>query len=591
MSIALPFLLGIAVAFAIHGSHHLVADPNHPSMVKNVNFLPFALFIGASMSVTAFPVLARILTERGLYRTPTGAISLACAAVDDAAAWSLLAVVLVVVSSGDAVHIPLVMVEAAAFVAFMLLVVRPWLARIVRRYEHRGRATPQLMAVILVGVVVSSFVTERIGLHQIFGPFLFGLAMPKEEGETFVSAVTDRLDSVGVQLLLPLFFVITGFSVNLRAIGLRGLGELTIVILAAIGGKFSGAFVAARINALPTRRAAAIGTLMNTRGLTELVILSVGLSFGILDRQLFGLLVVMALVTTVMTEPLLRLVYPERLVQADLAQAERGFRRAGTFQTLAVIDDIDRPTGVVDTAADLAAAVPGGAVVLSHFLPRPPDTGLRPRPPFELGQMADLLERLKMLCQHRPDVAMTPAALFTDDLAHDILAQAGRLDVDAIVMSWPAPAVASRLRREARCDLVFISGEPPPGGADLVAAVRDDDDAPAVIETAGRLAASRGVHLLLTTNGRGSRRIRQMADRLQQAGIACVVSGADDSPSTGPPEWAATAFVVTSDGRNGQPPVRENRPAVLVHGAAEPGTPGWQERLGRLRTLANAREV
>jgi hypothetical protein len=186
---------------------------------------------------------------------------------------------------------------------------------------------------------------------------------------------------------------------------------------------------------------------------------------------------------------------------------------------------------------------------------------------------------------------MTPAALFTDDLTHDILAQATRLDVDAIVMSWPAP-VASRLRREARCDLLFLSGEPPPGGADLVVAVRDDDDALALIETAGRLAASRGVSLrLLTTNGRRSRRIRQVADRLQRAGVACVVSGAYDVTSTVPPELAGGALVVTSDGQDGPPPVGENSPAVLVHGTGQPGTPGWEERLSRLSEFADAREV
>ncbi len=240
-SIALPFAAGLAVASYLYGSHHVVADLIHPAQTHNVKQLSFVLFIGASISVTAFPVLARILAEKGLYRIPVGAITLACAAVADVAAWTLLAVVLAIVSSSNVLHLPAVLGETAAFFVAMVFVVRPLLARVVDYYRARTDSMAELMVVVLTGILVCSWITSEIGIHQIFGAFLFGAIVPKEGTGTFVADVVDRLESVAVLLLLPLFFVVTGFSVNLRTIGVSGLGELGLILVAAVGGKIIGA--------------------------------------------------------------------------------------------------------------------------------------------------------------------------------------------------------------------------------------------------------------------------------------------------------------------------------------------------------------
>jgi Kef-type K+ transport system membrane component KefB len=590
-SIALPFALGIAIAFALHGSHHLVADPHHPTVLKNVKLLPFALFIGASMSVTAFPVLARILAERGMYRTPLGAVTLACAAVDDVAAWTLLAVVLAIVSSSSLIpDLPRILIETAAFFAVMMLVVRPRLRQVVNHYRAKGGGvTPELMAVILVGILVSSFVTSKIGIHSIFGAFLFGIAMPKDNVGSFVHEVLERLESVAVLLLLPIFFIITGFDVNVRTIGVKGLGQLGLILVAAIAGKFIGATAAARVNGLPWRRASAIGTLMNTRGLTELVILNVGLAFGVLDHELFTLLVVMAVVTTMMTEPLLRLVYPNKLLDADIAEVERAGTGPASYLVLALVDDLDRDTPLVDLAADLAASSPGGRVVLSHFVPRRPDRGLGSGMAGELVEVANTRDRLEALCRQRPDVAMSPAALATDDIPRDLIAQADRLEatVKVIVMARPAGSVASRLRADTTYDLVFFDGDGSGRAGPVIAEVADDRDASAVAEVAVRLAASRHVALrLVAADGRRSRRVHQVAERV--GGIAHIpsVTVTDSTPLETVAGNGALGLIVAGATSHNQPDrTAPDVPVVVVHSGEDPARIGWDERLGRLASL------
>jgi Kef-type K+ transport system membrane component KefB len=320
-SIALPFGLGIGLAaLLLYDTYGTVGH-------RVVDQVPFALFIGASMSITALPVLARILEDRGMHRTPVGALVLACAAVDDLMAWSLLAVVIGVVESKSALDLPTTFVEAVAFVCAMLLVVRPLLRRITGQ-ARPGRVVPMgQLSVILAGLLVSAWTTDKIGIHMIFGAFLFGLALPKQGNEKLIAEIVDRIEGMAVILLLPIFFMMTGLSVNIRTIGVRQLGDLAAILAVAIGGKFLGAFGAARVQGLSLRQSATIGTLMNTRGLTELIILNVGLQLGVLNPQLFTLLVLMALITTIMTAPLLRITYPDRMLQADLAAVEGPSRR------------------------------------------------------------------------------------------------------------------------------------------------------------------------------------------------------------------------------------------------------------------------
>ncbi|MBO8188091.1 cation:proton antiporter [Streptomyces spirodelae] len=274
----------------------------------------FVLFLGAAMAVTAFPVLARILADSGLGRTRIGGIALAAAALDDILAWSLLAVV-VTVAGGDGQWRLLL---APAYLAVMLLAVRPCLRRL---FEGRRTAPPRAgwegwarehvtadqLIVVLGGLLLSCLATAWMGAHFVFGAFLFGAVMPRDTSRRLRHQITDRLEYVTRLLLLPSFFVIAGLQVDLSRLGARGLGELGLILLTAITAKFAGAYAGARLNRVPHAQSGVLAALMNTRGLTELVILTVGLQLNVIDRDLYALMVVMALATTAMTGPLLSL--------------------------------------------------------------------------------------------------------------------------------------------------------------------------------------------------------------------------------------------------------------------------------------------
>ncbi len=299
-SIALPFVLGVGGAWWLRDGY----------APQGVAFLPFALFMGTAMSVTAFPVLARILTERGLMQSRVGAIAIACAAVDDVTAWCLLAVVVAIAHAQAATDALWTVGLALVFSAFMLLVARPLLRRVGARVAKHGLG-PTTFAGVLVLLLVAAGITEAIGIHALFGAFLLGAVLPKEDG--LAKLLTEKLESVAVVLLMPLFFAFSGLRTS---IGLVSGSEQWLVVAALIGlatlGKFGGSTVAARLTGIRWREASAIGVLMNTRGLMELIVLNVGLEVGVISPTLFTMMVLMALVTTFATTPVLRWVYPDR---------------------------------------------------------------------------------------------------------------------------------------------------------------------------------------------------------------------------------------------------------------------------------------
>ncbi|MFD4718293.1 cation:proton antiporter [Streptomyces sp. NPDC058423] len=288
-----PLGLGALLAFPLYG--RLAPD--------GVGFVPFTLFMAVAMSVTAFPVLARILVDRGLYGTPLGALAMACAAVDDVAAWCLLALVVALTAAGS----PFDALSAAgltvAFGVAMVLVVRPLLAR----WAARGRADRANDGVVLVllfsGLCLSALATDLIGVHTLFGAFLFGVATPR--GHRRVEASAARLRAVVVPVLLPLFFVHTGLSTEIGALAADPAQWLWTGALLAVAvlGKWGGAAGAARMCGRPWREAMSIGALMNCRGLTELVVLTIGLELGVIGPDLFTMLVLVALITTALTAP------------------------------------------------------------------------------------------------------------------------------------------------------------------------------------------------------------------------------------------------------------------------------------------------
>ncbi|MGW3311514.1 cation:proton antiporter [Streptomyces sp. NPDC001073] len=289
-SVLLPFGLGMLLAL------YLMDDYGTGDRTA------FMLFMGIAMSITAFPVLARILTDRRMSRSPLGVVALACASIDDVLAWSLLAAVIAV--SGSAGPDQWRILLAVPYLLAMLFVVRPLLRRFMAR-RPALTLTPTVFAAVLVGLLLSAAATEWVGLHYIFGAFLFGVILPREGSERLRADVHERLGHLSGTLLLPVFFLVAGLQVDLSGLDAGGLGALGLILLVAVGGKFTGAFAAARLNRMPLRQSAALATLMNTRGLTELIVLNVGLQLGFLNRDLYSLMVVMAVVTTAMAGPLL----------------------------------------------------------------------------------------------------------------------------------------------------------------------------------------------------------------------------------------------------------------------------------------------
>ena len=304
-SIVVPFVLGALLSLQLYPR---LSD-------RSVGFTGFALFMAAAMSVTAFPVLARILSERGLMRTRVGAVTLACAAVADVTAWCILAVVVAIVGAREGGVPPWVTVAGAAlFVAAMVGVARRGLVVLERRFERDGRVTQDVLGAILLVALASAWATEALGVHALFGAFMAGAVMPK--GKAFVHALNGKLEDVTVVLLLPLFFAFTGLRTRIGLVeGAEMWGWCALVVLVAVAGKFGGSAAAARLTGMSWREAGAIGTLMNTRGLMELVILNIGLDIGVISPAVFAMMVLMALATTVMTSPLLALVYPARLIR------------------------------------------------------------------------------------------------------------------------------------------------------------------------------------------------------------------------------------------------------------------------------------
>jgi Kef-type K+ transport system membrane component KefB len=306
ISIIAPFFLGTALALYLYPR---LSD-------DSVSFVHYALFIGIAMSITAFPVLARILTERKLLRTPVGALTIACAAVDDVTGWSILAGVVLLVRADEG-HMPLwlMVLGAVAYILAMILVIRPLLKHLEALYKRRGTLSHDMMAIIFLLVLASGLITELLGIHALFGAFLVGVIMPKQHD--FVHGLTEKLEDISVILLLPIFFAFTGLRTTIGLVsGVEMWFNCFLVILVAIIGKFGGSTIAARISGIPWSEAGALGVLMNTRGLMELVVLNIGLDIGVLSPAMFTIMVLMALVTTFMTTPLLEWIYFGRLIPA-----------------------------------------------------------------------------------------------------------------------------------------------------------------------------------------------------------------------------------------------------------------------------------
>jgi Kef-type K+ transport system membrane component KefB len=296
-SVAVAFGLGVLVAVPLYPHHLMVAG-------HQISRTAFATFLGAAMAVTAFPVLARILADNRMAGTRVGALALASAAIDDVLAWYLLAYVSALVSANGDTGI-LIRIGAASviYLALMFLVVRPVLNRLVWHLARAGRWSA-LLVLLCSGAFLSSFLSSWIGIHVIFGAFLFGFVTPREPAELLIAHLRRPLENLSV-VLLPVFFIVTGLDVDLGALTGGDYLALAAVVVVACAGKLIGTIPAARLGGLSWRESVDLGLLMNTRGLTGLIILNSAVSLGVLDGRMFTILVITALVTTALAGPLL----------------------------------------------------------------------------------------------------------------------------------------------------------------------------------------------------------------------------------------------------------------------------------------------
>ena len=295
MSVLAPIGLGIAVAPLVY-----------PLAPAGVAFWPFALFLAAAMSITAFPVLARILKDRGMTQTSVGRLALASAAIADAFAWVLLALVVALLGSHTGFSGFLkTTVGMVVLCAIVFGVLRPAYAALLSRHAGDGKPTLMVLTALIVGLFASAAATQWLGLHEVFGAFLFGACLPRDD--RLLKFLMERVELVAIVVLMPIFFALAGLNTTADAFVGAGLGAMTVIVLTAITGKVLGGAVGARMARHSWRDSFAIGSLMNARGLMELIVMKIGLDAGVIGPALFTMLLVMALVTTLMTSPLLTL--------------------------------------------------------------------------------------------------------------------------------------------------------------------------------------------------------------------------------------------------------------------------------------------
>ncbi|GEJ32015.1 putative Na+/H+ antiporter [Flavobacterium psychrophilum] len=296
-SIVIPFALGISLAYFVY----------YRFAPQGVEFLSFSLFMGIAMSITAFPVLARIVQERGIHKTKLGSIVITCAAADDITAWCLLAAVIAIVKAGSFISSLYVIALAVLYVLLMLFIVKPFFKRVGDLYSNNENLSKPVVAIFFLTLILSSYCTEVIGIHALFGAFMTGVIMP--DVSKFRNIFIEKVEDVSLILLLPLFFVFTGLRTQIGLINDPYLWKITgYIILVAVIGKFIGSALAAKFVGQNWKDSLTIGALMNTRGLMELVVLNIGYDLGVLNSEIFTMMVIMALITTFMTGPALDLI-------------------------------------------------------------------------------------------------------------------------------------------------------------------------------------------------------------------------------------------------------------------------------------------
>jgi Kef-type K+ transport system membrane component KefB len=385
-SIIIPFALGIGLAYFIY--RHF-APPG-------INFASFALFTGIAMSITAFPVLARIIQERGIHKTKLGTIVITCAAADDITAWCILAAVIAIVKAGSFVSSLYIIALAGLYVLLMINIIRPFLKRLAELYTSKENLSKSIIAIFFLTLIISSYATEVIGIHALFGAFMAGAIMP--DNARFRNMFVEKVEDIALVVLLPLFFVFTGLRTQIGLLNDAYLWKVTgLIILVAVTGKFIGSALAAKFVGQSWKDSLTIGALMNTRGLMELVVLNIGYDLGVLKPELFAMMVIMALVTTFMTGPALDLI--AWAFRSPTKATERNALADDEFNILISFGNAERGRSLLRMANSLIKKSTGKTAVTAMHLSPVNDLHIYNIEEYEQESFAPVIEESELLNQ------------------------------------------------------------------------------------------------------------------------------------------------------------------------------------------------
>lgn len=440
VSIVVPFSLGTVTALLLYP---LVSN-------NGVSFTAFALFLGAAMSITAFPVLARIITENNLQGSRLGTLALTCAAVDDVTAWCLLALAIAVAQHNNmAAALPTIL-RSLLYIAFMFTIGRYLLQQVSVYYDRHQKLTQTTLALIYMGVVASAITTELIGIHFIFGAFLVGAVMPQHPKLT--RELAQKTEDFVLTFLLPVFFAYSGLQTQIGLLNRPVLwGLCAIVVAVAIIGKYYGTYIAAKVSGIEQREASALGWLMNTRGLTELIVLNIGLSLNVISPLLFTMLVIMALVTTFMTSPLLEWTYPKRLIRQNVVTPVLPELEA-KYRVLVPIANPSSQWGLIQLAMAIALGntplQQSSAIVMPLSLIQLDEDYVYESLPVEADrQIANRQAELDQLIQSLEPVdyqsLVRPIIQISNDVAETTTRIATQEAIDLVIVGWHRPAFHS----------------------------------------------------------------------------------------------------------------------------------------------------
>ncbi len=415
-SIIIPFTLGMSLAYFVY----LHFAP------QGVRFISFGLFLGIAMSITAFPVLARIVQERGIHKTRLGAIVITCAAVDDITAWCILAAVIAIVKAGSFGSSVYVILMAITYVLFMFKVVKPFLKRVGDLHPSRENMSKPIVAIFFLTLILSSYATEVIGIHALFGAFMAGTIMP--DNMKFRNVLIGKVEDIALVLLLPLFFVFTGLRTEIGLLNDLYLWKITgLIILVAVTGKFIGSALAAKIMGQNWHNSLSIGALMNTRGLMELVVLNIGYELGVLSPQIFAMMVIMALVTTFMTGPALDII--NKLFKKESGISPEQFIQVSKYKVLISFANPEKGKVLLRLANSLVKKMnSNAAVTVMHLSPNNELNQLN-IDEYEHDSFAPVIEESKILNQK-----ITTLFKVTNDIMSEIPDVANKGDYDLLLV-------------------------------------------------------------------------------------------------------------------------------------------------------------